>query len=116
MGNLLDGKGTETRYWSKQRESPIGDWIEFEMSEETVVIPTKIRIRNDNDPYALKVISLSVGSGDGSWHKLVDDVTDIQQQSETEQEFVFGELLVPPQWIRQNNAKHIRMEVRQNHG
>ena len=94
----------------------IGDWIEFVMSEEAVAIPTKIRIRNGNGSAAIKVISLLVGNGDGSWHKLVDDVTDIQKSDENEQEFVFGELLVTPQWIRKNNAKYIRMEVRQNHG
>jgi len=114
--NLLDGKGTETGYYSKYGESAIGDWIEFVMSEEAVVVPTKIRIRNDDGRMAIKVISLFIGVGDDSWHKLVDDVTDIQKQDDYEQEFVFGELLVTPQWIGENNAKHIRMEVRQNYG
>merc|ERR1712154_564812 len=85
------------------------------MCEEAVVIPTKIRIRNGSGYSALKVISVSIGTDDGSWHKLVDDITCIKQ-SETEQEFVFGELLVTPQWIWENNAKYIRMEIRQNYG
>merc|ERR1712176_1546700 len=105
-----------TMYYSKYRESPIGDLIEFVMNEDVMVIPSKIRIRNGAGAAAIKVISLAIGNGDGSWHKLVDDVTDIQKQRETEQEFVFGELLVTPQWIEENNAKHIRMEVRKNYG
>merc|ERR1712176_1456377 len=105
-----------TMYYSKYRESPIGDLIEFVMNEDVMVIPSKIRIRNGAGAAAIKVISLAIGNGDGSWHKLVDDVTDIQKQRETEQEFVFGELLVTPQWIWANNAKHIWIEVQQNHG
>merc|ERR1712129_368009 len=45
--NLLDGNEW-TYYQSKRGLSPIGDWIDFVMSEDAVVIPSKIRIRNDN--------------------------------------------------------------------
>jgi len=115
--NLLDGKGAETQYSSEYGESPIGDWIEFVMREDAVIIPIKIRIRNYGyRGQDIKVISLLIGTENGSWLKLVDDVKDIQMQNETEQEFVFGELLVTPQWIWENNAKHIRMEVRKNYG
>ena len=123
--NLLDGK-EETYYMSKYGVSSKGDWIEFEMCEEAVVIPSKICIRNYHGSQAIKVISLSIGTGDGSWHKLVDDIEDIQISylslsyqtgyDKTGQEFVFGELLVTPQWIRDNKPKHIRMEIRENYG
>ena len=90
------------------------------MEEEAVVIPSKVRIRNKTDygygSSGIKVISLSIGTGDGAWHKLVDDVTDIHNGNMDEQEFVFRELLVSPQWIWKNKAKCIRTEVRQNHG
>jgi hypothetical protein len=112
--NLLDGK--EGTYYMSKDGVTSGDWIEFEMCEEAVVIPTKIRIRNYRDSSAIKVISVSIGTGDGSWHKLVGDITDIQRQKDTEQEFVFGELLVTPQWIWENSAKYIRMEIRRNRG
>merc|ERR1712013_346277 len=88
--NLLDTK-KNTFYVSKEYLPAVGDWIEFAMSADAFVIPTKIRIRNSEDSDVLKEISLSIGSGNGSWHKLIDDITDIQKQRQSEQEFVFGE-------------------------
>ena len=89
----------------------------FEMCEREVVIPTKIRIRNSAfRGRGIKAISLSIGKGDGSWHKLVDDVTDIHNENNEEQEFLFGQLLRTPQWISEYDAKYIWMQVRENHG
>ena len=73
-------------------------------------------IRNYNRPQGIKSISLSIGTGDGSWRKLVEDITDIHRENEDEQEFVFGALLVSPQWIWKNSATFVRMEVLENHG
>jgi len=111
--NLLDGKD-DTAYGGFSEGRDNKDWIEFMVSEEAMVIPTKIRIRNSDGDSAIKKLSLSIGTGDGSWQKLIFDIEDIEDQKETEQEFVFGELLVTPQWILKNDAKYIRLEVREN--
>merc|ERR1712154_420594 len=82
-----------------------------------LIIPTKISIRNYDSTSGIKCISLSIGAGDGSWVVPCADIKGIQKPwNSDEQEFVLGGLCVSPRWIWKNNAKHIRMEVKENHG
>ena len=105
---------------SRGEGPPIGDWIEFEMCEKAAVIPSKIRFKNTNEHYAIKAMALTIGTSDGSWHKLADDIRDIEKDSRYRydyyQTFELKELCVTPQWIWDNDAKYIRMEVLENYG
>merc|ERR1712013_316719 len=111
--NLLDGKGTETHYWSRGGlpDGGAGDWIIFRMDSETARVPSKVRIRNSDNQHGngLRRIKLSIGSDAETFtHSIIID--DIHRGNMEEQEFDVAYSF----WklgIRREQCKFIKLTV-----
>merc|ERR1712194_508423 len=103
---------TEMRYWSKEGD-PNGDWIVFEVTEDTKFVITQIRIRNYNYSAGIKEIALSLGDREsvrnGQWTEW-QRIADIHKESRDILCFD-----VEPN-LKQKAFECVKLEIVQNHG
>jgi len=85
--NLLK-EGTGVYYASaSDRGPPNEDWIIFELDEESSVVPSTLKIRNDDDGrYGIKHISISIGSTINDFEEWIE-IKDIKKNKDILQEF-----------------------------
>merc|ERR1712129_48849 len=104
-----DAKGV---YYSKEGD-PNGDWIVFEVTEDTHFVIAQIRIRNDTGRFGIKEIALSLGDREsvrnGQWTEW-QRIADIHKENDDIQCFD-----VEPN-LKQKAFEYVKLKIVKNHG
>ena len=114
--NLLDKKGTETRYVDTY--PAVGDWITFKIESPFIVIPKAVIILTSDGPLdgdALKSISLSL-SVDGDEFEDFAVIQDIHRDNEEEQYLNLKDVMLSNSRIWMKDYKYLKLTVIENWG
>ena len=111
--NLLK-EGTESRYLSASVSGPPNeDWIIFELDEESSVVPSTLKIRNDNSSLGIKHISISIGSAINDFEEWIE-IKDIKKNKDILQEFPVD--TVSTYFAVKKQFKFLKLRILENYG
>jgi len=111
--NLLK-EGTGDYYCSdSNRGPPNEDWIVFELDEESIVVPSTLKIRNDDSSYGIKHISISIGSTINDFEEWIE-IKDIKNNEDILQEFPVD--TVSSHFAFKKRFKYLNVRILENYG